>query len=59
MSTTQEGGDCCDSSGAQVMDHDGLILVTIIPDDALNQYVEWLAQEDIVCGVVNNMELHI
>ena len=41
------------------MDHDGLILITIILDNALNQYVEWLAQEDIIPGVANDVELHI
>ena len=58
MSATQEGGDCC-ASGVWVVDCDGLILVAIIPNNALDQYVEWPAQEDVVCRVVNDMELHV
>ena len=41
------------------MDHDHLILVTVVLDNMLDQYVEWLAQEDIVCQVVNDMELNV
>ena len=41
------------------MDHDGLILITIISDNALDQYVKRLAQEDIVHGVANDVELHV
>ena len=41
------------------MDRDRLILVAVVPDNTLDQYVEWLAQKDIVCQVVNNMELNI
>ena len=59
MSTTWEGGDCCDSSRVWVMDHNGLILITIIPDNALDQYVKWPAQEDVIHRVANNMELHV
>ena len=57
VSTTWEGGYCCDSSGVQVMDHDRLILIAVVLDNTLDQYVKWLAQEDIVCQVVNNVEL--
>ena len=39
------------------MDHDRLILVAVVPDNTLDQYVEWSAQEDIVCQVANNVEL--
>ena len=41
------------------MDYDGLVLITIVLDDALDQYVEWPAEEDIIHGVVNDVELHI
>ena len=47
----QEHGHCCNSSRVQVVDRDHLILITVVPDDTLDQNVEWLAQEDIVCGV--------
>ena len=59
MSTMREGGHCHDSSGVWVMDCDRLILVTVALDDALNQNVEWLAQENVICRVVNNVELYI
>ena len=41
------------------MDCDRLILVAVVPDDTLNQYVERSAQEDVVCQVPNDMELYI
>ena len=41
------------------MDHDGLILIAVVLVDTLDQNVEWSAQEDIVCGVVNYVKLHI
>ena len=55
----QEGGHCHDSSGVWVMDHDHLILVTVVPDDTLDQYVKWSPQEDIICQVANDVELNI
>ena len=54
-----EGGHRHDSSGVWVIDCDHLILIAVVPDNTLNQYVEWLAQEDIVCWVANNVELNI
>ena len=59
MSTTWEGGDCRNSSGVQVMDHDHLILIAVVPDNTLDQYVEWSAQEDVVFRVANDMELNV
>ena len=59
VSTMWESGDCHYSSGVWVVDHDGLILITVVPDDALNQNVEWSAQGDNVHGVANNVKLHI
>ena len=59
MSTTQEGGYCCDSSRVWVMDCDCLILVTVVSDNTLDQNVEWSAQEDIVCWVANNVGLNV
>ena len=59
MSTMWEGGHCRNSSGVWVMDCDHLILIAVVPDNTLDQYVEWLAQENIVCQVPNNVELHI
>ena len=50
---------CCDSSGVWVVDHDHLILVTVVLDDTLDQYIEWSPQEDIICWVVNDVELNI
>ena len=41
------------------MDHDHLILITVVLDDTLNQNIKWLAQENIVRRVVNDVELHI
>ena len=59
VSTMQEGGYRHNSSGVRVMDHDCLILVTVVLDNTLDQYVKWSAQEDIVCRVANNMELDV
>ena len=59
MSTIWEGGHCHNSSRVQVVDRDRLILVTVVLNDTLDQNVEWSTQEDIVCGVVNDVELHI
>ena len=59
MSTMWEGGHCDDSSGVRVMDQDRLILFAVVPDNTLDQYVEWSAQEDIICRVVNDVELNI
>ena len=59
MSTMWEGGHHHDSSRVQVMDRDCLVLVTVVLDNTLNQYVEWSAQKDIVCWVANNVELYI
>ena len=41
------------------MDRDCLILVAVVPDDTLDQYVEWSAQEYIVSWVPNDMELYV
>ena len=41
------------------MDRDHLILVAVVLDDTLDQYVEWSAQEYVVSRVPNNMELDI
>ena len=41
------------------MDCDCLILVAVVPDDTLDQYVEWSAQEYIVSQVPNDMELYV
>ena len=41
------------------MDRDCLILVAVVPDNTLDQYVERLAQEDVICQVLNDMELDI
>ena len=59
VSTTLEGGHHCDSSGVWVVDSDCLILITVVLDNTLDQYVEWSAQEDIVCQVANDVELNI
>ena len=59
MSTTWEGGYRRDSSGVRVVDRDSLILVAVVPDDTLAQYVERLAQEDVVSWVPNDMELYV
>ena len=59
MSTTWEGGYRRDSSGVRVVDRDCLILVAVVPNNTLNQYVEWSAQEYVVSQVLNDMELYI
>ena len=41
------------------MDRDRLILVAVVPDDTLDQYVERSAQKDIVSWVLDNMELYV
>ena len=41
------------------MDCDCLILVAVVLDDTLDQYVERLAQEDVVCWVSNDVKLYI
>ena len=48
-----------DSSRVQVVDHDCLILVAVVPDNTLDQYVERSAQEDVISQVANNMELDV
>ena len=40
-------------------DRDRLILVAVVPDNTLDQYVEWSAQEYIVSWVLNDMELYV
>ena len=59
VSTTQEGGHCRDSSRVWVVDRDRLILVAVVPDNTLDQYVEWSAQEYVVSRVPNDMELYV
>ena len=59
MNTTQEGGDCHNSSGVQVVDCNSLILVAIILDNTLDQYVKWSAQKDVVFQVANDVELYV
>ena len=41
------------------MDCDCLILITVVPDNTLDQNVEWSAQENIVHGVANDVELYV
>ena len=41
------------------MDRDCLILVAVVPDNTLDQYVKRSAQEDVVSWVANDMELDI
>ena len=41
------------------MDCDRLILIAVVLDNTLNQYVKWLAQEDIVCRVANDVKLNV
>ena len=41
------------------MDCDRLILIAVVLDNTLNQYVKWLAQEDIVCQVANDVKLNV
>ena len=55
----QEGGDHRNSSRVLVMDHDLLVLVTVVLDNALDQDINRSAQEHIVCGIMNDVELHI
>ena len=55
----QEGGHHHDSSGVQVVDCDHLILVAVVPNDTLNQYVKWSAQEHVISQVPNDMELDV
>ena len=59
VSTMQECGYHRYSSGVQVVDRDCLILIAVVPDNTLAQYVERSAQEDVVCWVPNDMELDI
>ena len=59
MSTTWEGGYRHDSSGVWVVDRDRLILVAVVPDNTLDQYIKWLAQEYVVSRVPNDMELYV
>ena len=59
VSTMLEGGHHRDSSGVWVVDRDCLILITVVLDNTLDQYVEWSAQEDIICQVVNDVELNV
>ena len=59
VSTTLEGGHHRDSSGVWVVDCDCLILITVVLDNTLDQYVEWSAQEDIICQVANDVELNV
>ena len=59
MSGSREGGYRRDSSGVRVVDRDHLILIAVVPDDTLDQYVEWSAQEHVVSRVPNNMELYV
>ena len=41
------------------MDRDCLILIAVVPNNTLDQYVDRLAQEDVVCQVPNDMELDV
>ena len=41
------------------MDRDRLILVAVVPDDTLAQYVERSAQEYVISRVLNDMELYV
>ena len=59
MSTMWEGGHHHDSSRVQIVDCDHLVLVTVVPDNTLDQNVEWSAQENIVHGVANDVELYV
>ena len=59
MSTTWEGGYRRDSSGVWVVDCDRLILIAVVPDDTLDQYVKRSAQEYVVSRVPNDMELYV
>ena len=59
VSTMWEGRQHHNSARVWVVDHDHLILITVVLDDTLNQNIKWLAQENIVRRVVNDVELHI
>ena len=59
VSTMWEGGYCRNSSGVRVVDRDRLILIAVVPDDTLDQYVERSAQEYVISQVPNNMELYV
>ena len=59
VSTTWECGYCRDSSRVWVVDCDHLILIAVVSDNTLNQYVEWLAQENIICQVANDVKLNV
>ena len=48
-----------DSSRVWVVDHDRLILIAVVLDNTLNQYVERSAQKDVVCWVANDVELYV
>ena len=37
----------------------GLILVCIVPNNALSQYIEWSAQKDVIGGATDDMDLDI
>ena len=41
------------------MDRDHLILVAVVLDDTLNQYVKRSAQEHVISWVPNDMELYV
>ena len=41
------------------MDHDHLILIAVVLDNTLDQYVEWSAQKDVVFQVANDVELYV
>ena len=55
----REGGYHRDSSRVRVVDCDRLILVAVVLDYTLNQYVERSAQEYVVSRVPNDMELYV
>ena len=55
----QEGGHLHDSTGVWVIDRDHLILIAVVLDNTLDQYVKWSAQEDVVCWVANDVELNV
>ena len=41
------------------MDRNHLVLVAVVLDNTLNQYVERSAQKDVVCWVANDVELYV
>ena len=45
--------------GVWVFDCNRLILVCKVPDHALGYYIEWLAHQDIICYVLNDVDLEI